>query len=110
MRQILFDELTSGDASKLDKRLKEFASPSSMEGLYWVEIPKDLLDPGQFETEKDYPFCFAVELGEDWVKFELLIRSLSNMQSLHIRYANQAQRKYILDLATNLIDELDIKT
>ncbi|MFH1137507.1 MAG: hypothetical protein V1816_15675 [Pseudomonadota bacterium] len=110
MRQILFDELTREDLAKLEGRLREFATPSLVEGLYWIEAPRDLLDPGQYEAEADQPFCFAVELGDGWVKFELLIRSLANMRSCQVRYAGAAQQKFILDLATRLVEELGLMT
>ncbi|MBU2548734.1 MAG: hypothetical protein KKB20_10010 [Proteobacteria bacterium] len=110
MRQFLIDELSRQDAARLDAHLKEHAESSAVNGLYWVEISRDLLDPGQYETRNDHPFCFAIEVGETWAKFEFLIRSRANMRSPHTRYANPAQQKFIMDFSARLIRDLDLKT
>ena len=71
---------------------------------------RDLLDENQFGCEADQPFCFAVEVGDSWVKFELLIRSRVNFRSPHVSYASRTQRQFILEFVTSMIDELGIKT
>lgn len=110
MRQILIDELNSDDMEKLNNFLAENVTPASIEGVYWVELPTDLLDPGQFEEKDEHPFCFAIEVGDTWAKFELLIRSHVNMQSQHIRYANSAQQKHIYDFVNKMISDLELRT
>lgn len=110
MRQFFIDEIDRHDLSKLQSYLEAHASPSSMEGLYWVELSRDILDPEQFECENDHPFCFAVETGDGWAKFEFLIRSRTNMHSRCVRYASPVQQKFILDYANRLIQELNLKT
>ena len=110
MRQLLIDELSVKDATKLNDYLKTNAVVSSVEGLYWVEIIPDLLDPDQYQAKEEQPFCFAVEVGESWAKFELLIRSQINFRSSNNRYANEAQQKFILNYAQGLIEHLDLRT
>lgn len=110
MRQLLIDELNRTDAARLDDYLRGHARTSSMNGLYWVELDRELLRPEQAACEADHPFCFAVEIGDSWAKFELLIRSLPNMRSLHTGYADPAQQRFILDYANRLIEELGLTT
>lgn len=110
MRQFLVDELSGPDVARLAEFLKAHTVPSSMDGLFWVDLSPDLLDPDQYECPNDHPFCFAVEIGDSWAKFEFLIRSRSNMKSPHIRYANPAQQKFILDFSARLIKDLCLKT
>jgi type IV secretory pathway protease TraF len=110
MRQLMLDELSSQDTEKLHKWLRKNTRPSSMVGLYWVDLAPDLLDSGQFECTADQPFRFAVEVGDTWAKFEFLVRSATNMSSLHVKYAGPAQQKFIIDLAERIIRELDLKT
>ena len=110
MRQLLIDELVAGDMDRIREWLDTGAVKSSMQDLYWVDLPPDLLDPGQFEEKGDHPFSFAVEVGDCWAKFEFLVRSRHNMNSLHIRYANDAQQKFILNFCHKLISDLELRT
>ena len=110
MRQLVIDELSQEDMRKLCEHLEENALTSGLEGLFWVELDPDLLTQGQAEAAGDHPFCFAVELGEDWAKFELLVRSRPNMQSLHTGYADARQQEFILQYAAQTIEKLGLKT
>ena len=110
MRQILIDELTLPEIDRVNEYFKNNARPSSMDGLYWVDVPVALQDPDQAAAPGDQPFCFAIEVGESWVKIELLVRSLHNMRSPFTRYANRAQRRFILDLSERMIGDLNLKT
>lgn len=110
MRQLLYDELSQGDISAITEWLEKSADASSMEGLFWVDLSEDLLDPEQFTCKDDQPFCFAVEVGDSWVKFEFLIRSRTNFKSDQMRYANRPQIEFIMDLAEGMAGQLDIKT
>ncbi|MEW6263772.1 MAG: hypothetical protein AB1641_11920 [Thermodesulfobacteriota bacterium] len=110
MRQVLLDELTRTDVARLKDFLARNAAASGMEGLYWVDLTPELLDPRQVRETADQPFCFAVEVGDDWAKFEFLIRSRHNLRSPGTRYANQAQLIYILDYSNRVIEELGLRT
>lgn len=110
MRQFYIDELSPADVAKLNDYLKANADQSSLEGLFWVDLNPDLLDPGQYNCTEDQPFCFAIELGESWAKFEFLIRSRTNMKSAHMRYATRIQQRFILDYSQRLIEELNLRT
>ncbi|MBW1709442.1 MAG: hypothetical protein JRJ73_06090 [Deltaproteobacteria bacterium] len=110
MRQFFIDELSPQDVSAVKEFLKANVIQSSYEDLFWVQLSRDLLDPEQFECEADQPFCFAIEVGDSWVKFEFLIRSRTNFKSAHLRYATRKQQDFILDYAARMIKELDLKT
>ena len=110
MRQLLIDELSREDVSSVRRFLKENVIQSDLEDLFWVELSKDLLDPEQLHCESDHPFCFAIEVGDSWVKFEFLIRSRTNFKSAQMRYANRVQQNFILDYSARLIRDLALKT
>jgi hypothetical protein len=110
MRQYLIDEIRRDDLERLRDYLKEHALPSSLEDLWWVEIPEDLLSPEQFSYPELKPFCFAIELGRDFVRFELLIRSRQSLHHPAIAYATRPQRDFILAFADRLVEDLDLKT
>lgn len=110
MRQLLLDEIAPPDAARLTEWLKANAEMSPMEGLYWMEMPPDRLTAEQAAAEGDQPFCFAIEVGEDWAKIELLVRSRTNLRSPHTGYAAGGQRAYILDFADRLVADLGLTT
>ena len=110
MRQILIDELIPDEVAAIHEFLQANAVESGIEGLYWVELTEDLLDPEQFGQKKDHPFCFAVEVGDSWVKFEFLIRSQHNIKSTGTRFASRSQLEFVLQYSNRIIGETGLKT
>ncbi len=110
MRQYLIDELGKSQIEQIIHYLTEHAEPSSVDGLFWVDIPDDLLAEAQFTHEKCKPFCFSIEVGEDYVKLELLIRSKQTLHCTCIQYASKAQREFILGFAEKMLSEKGIRT
>ncbi len=110
MRSYLIDEIMSSDIEKIDAFLKENAIPSNLEQLFWVKIPQDLLSETQFEHTDCQPHAFAVELGEDWVKLEFLIRSMDNMQCTCPAYCTEQQQIFIINFALGMLKQLDVGT
>ena len=55
------------------------------------------------------PFYFGIELGEDRVSFELLIRSESNLHCSCISYASRAQRDFLLKFVDKMLTEEKIR-
>ena len=115
MRQYVLDEISKSDLSRLRDYLHEHAAASSLEGVWWVDLPEDLLSPEQFAHRDCRPFRFAVELGEPvvgdcFVRFEFLIRSRETMRCACIGYATRQQRDFILAFADRLVEELALRT
>jgi len=110
MRAYLIDEISPPDMQKITGFLKENAMKSSLDSLFWIRIPDDILSEIQFEHRNCRPHVFAVELGKDWLKLELFIRSLKNMQCTCPAYATPQQKDFIINFAHHMIDQLDIRT
>jgi hypothetical protein len=75
MRQYVIDELSREERANIESYLKRTLKTGPMEGLYWIELPPDLLSGDQLGHDDCGPFFFAVELGEESACFELLILS-----------------------------------
>lgn len=110
MRQYHLDEISRKDIPRLRDYLQEHALASSLEGIWWVDLPEDLLSPEQFAHQDCRPFRFAVELGDNFVRFEFLIRSQQTMRCACIGYATRQQREFILAFADRLVEDLDLQT
>ena len=83
---------------------------SGLAQVFWAQVPDDLLSAEQRAHTDCRPHVFAVELGDDRVKFELFIRSLPNMRCTCPAYAGRLQRRHILSFADRMIRDLDIRT
>jgi hypothetical protein len=110
MRQYVLDEISKSDIPRVREYLHEHAQASRLEGVWWVDLPEDLLGPEQFNHRDCRPFRFAVELGETLARFEFLIRSEQTMRCACIGYATRQQRDFILAFADRLVEELALRT
>jgi len=110
MRQYLLDEISRGDGLRLRDYLVEHAQASGLQDIWWVDLPADLLSPEQFEHQDCQPFRFAIELGDNFLRFEFLIRSRNTMRCSCIDYATRQQRDFIMAFADRLVTDLALKT
>ncbi len=110
MRQYLLDEISRGDIPRIRDYLNGHALAAGLEDIWWVDLNEDLLSSEQFEHQDCRPFRFAVELGQNFVRFEFLIRSRQTMRCACIGYATRQQRDFILAFADRLVDDLAVRT
>ena len=110
MRAYLIDEILPDHMPGIKDFLKENALSSSLDQIYWVEIPDHFLSKTQFEHRNCRPHVFAVELGQDWVKLEFFVRTLTNLGCTCIGYCTAQQRNYVINFAHGMIDQLCITT
>jgi len=108
MKSFIIDEISKKDMEKIRQFLKENSLKSSLDAIFWVSLPEDILNEEQYSHETCKPHVFAVELGQDWVKMEFLIRNLSDMKCTCTGYCTRQQRDFILNFAEHLTLELDI--
>lgn len=110
MKAYFLDEITSEHMNKITEFLKGNASRSTMEQVFWVKLPEDLLSPLQFQHTACQPHVFAVEVGADWVKLEFLVRSLETMKCDCAAYCTEPQRDYIINFADRMLDQLEVSS
>ncbi len=110
MRQYMIDELNKKELEEIRRYLDSHLECSGLEGLYWIRMPDDILSADQYQHQGCQPFCTAVELGDKWVKFEMLVRSRRQIKCSCISYATGQQRGFILKFADRMLDEIGITT
>lgn len=109
MRQIVIDELSPMERDNIDSYLKRTLQQGPMIGLYWIVLPADLYSANQQGHDEHGPFHMAVEVEKDTVRFELLVRSQTNLHCSCIAYATPTQRQFVLDIIDKMIEEELIK-
>jgi len=105
MRQYRIDQLSREERGNIENYLKRTLKPGPMSGIYWIEVPQDLLNAEQRQHNECGPFFFAVELEEEAVSFEMLVRSQTNLHCSCIAYASTAQRDFILRFVDKMLQE-----
>jgi len=110
MKQYVIDQLRESDFLKLEDYLNDECEAGELPGIYWIPVPKSLLEKTQLDHLDCQPFYFAVNLDLNTICFELLIRTRSRLRCACIQYASQKQRDYILDYADGLFEKLDLMT
>ena len=112
MRSILIDELQEAEVGLVRDYLNRHAQPSGLEGVYWIPLEETLWNETQKAARRDDvervetgSFRFAVELGADRVRFEMLVRS-EGLRNLGGGQADPLQSRFLLDWADEMVRRL----
>ena len=110
MKQYLIDEIRLQDYGKIKAYLDATFGDSGVAGLYWLPVDEAILSTEQKAHTSCAPFFMALELGEDRLAGELLIRTRSRIRCDCIRYADERQRNWLIQTVDAIFEELDIIT
>ncbi len=110
MRAYLIDEIPVQEMAHINGFLTKHAIRSSLDQIFWVQIPNDLLNETQYLHVQCRPHVFAVELGPGWIRLELFVRTLNSMRCDCPAYCTPSQRDYIFRFADGMIEQLKIRT
>jgi hypothetical protein len=110
MRAYLIDEISPSDMENIKGFLRKNAITSNLAQIVWVPIPDPLLSDSQLEHLNCRPHVFAVEMGPDWLKVELYIRSLGNLQCTCPGYCSAHQRDHIINFTDDILEQLGVTT
>ena len=108
MKQYLVDELRPEDYEKIKAYLDENVRPAPMAGLYWIPLAGDVLAGIHADHTGCGPHYFALELSEDRLACELLVRAEQTLRCNCIRYASKEQRDWLIDRIDAILDKLEI--
>ncbi len=108
MKQYLIDELRLEDHEKIKAYLDETIKTSPIAGLYWILIEKDLLTGIHATHQTCGPHYFALELHEDRLACELLVRAEQSIRCNCICYASKEQRDWLIDYIDAILEKLEI--
>jgi len=110
MRQLVVDQLRKDEVERVKEYLDRHAEAGPLPGIYRLSLPEDLLAEEQWRHNDCRPFHFAIELGEDFVNFELLVRTANRLHCPCMAYATSSQRQFLLTFADRLLGEQNIKS
>ncbi len=105
MRYFAIDDLSREEQVVVENFLKRNASQAAIENMFWLPLPENILSDIQKEHAECGPFFLAIELQDDYVNFELLVRSQTNLHCNCIGFATVEQRQFVLEFIDRLIEE-----
>ncbi len=110
MKQYTIDELRLEDYAVVKKYLDKNFNDSSFDGVYWIPLVSEILNDVQKEHTECQPFYFAVELFEDKLACELLLRTKNRLKCECIGYADKKQLNWIIEAVDSIFERLEIIT
>ena len=110
MKQYVIDELRAVDYESLKTYLQDHYGPAAVDGIYWIPLENGLLTDIQKTHPDCHPHYFAVDLDENRLALELLVRPQSVLRCDCIGYATPAQRDWLIALVDDIFNQLEILT
>ena len=110
MKQYVIDEIRPADHDKLKAYLDDAFGRAAMGGLYWLPLDSDLLSEAQRSHTACAPFYLALELGENRLAGELLVRTHQRVRCDCIGYADARQRDWLIGRMDAIFEKLGIIT
>ncbi|MFH1060969.1 MAG: hypothetical protein V1797_20080 [Pseudomonadota bacterium] len=112
MRALVYDELRRADMERLAAHLAKICLPSNLEGVYWLNLPPDLLSPEQTAHPQCGPHRVALVLEpeDESLRLEMLVRASNSLRCACTAYATPAQRQFMLNFLDKLVEDLALRT
>ena len=108
MKQYVIDGLRPEDYQKLKAYLDRYLKPSSISGVYWLELDQDILTPVQRRHKACQPHIFALMLEETYLSCEFLVRIENKIKCDCMAYATKEQCNRLMDQVDAMLEKLDI--
>jgi len=110
MRTYLVEDFRPEQLELVCQRLAAMGLSGSLDGIYYLPLPLDLLTDEQREHHAECgPYIFVLEVsGETSLKLELLVRAQGKLRCSCVMYATAEQRAHIMDYLDGFLRELDI--
>lgn len=105
MKQYVIDELRLEDHEKIKSWMDENLERSPLGGLYWLPVDDSVLADLQREHSQCSPHVFALELTEERLSCELLVRTKARVTCQCIAYATPGQTLWLMDRIDEIFKE-----
>lgn len=108
MKQYVIDELRPADIKKIKSYLNDNFPSAGMSGIYWIPLDQAILTDIQAGHEKCQPFFFVIDLEQNMMICELLVRIKSRISCDCIGYATEHQRNWFISYIDIIFEKLGI--
>lgn len=108
MRSYVISSLTPEDIEKVTKFFTEQGLAGSIEGLYWLPLPEELLTALQKEHNTCGPHVLSIEIGVDSVSMELLVRARNQLRCDCISYMDMPTAEAMIERLHSLLKKCGV--
>jgi hypothetical protein len=109
MRNYLLEDIYEDDVAKIVDALKDVGFSGPIDDIFYLPIPDELLlDVQKEHIDECGPYFMALEVMENSMKIELLVRAQSKIRCECVAYATPEQRNHMLDYIDKLIMDLGV--
>ncbi|MBQ9405124.1 MAG: hypothetical protein IJU37_00110 [Desulfovibrio sp.] len=109
MRWYGIDDITHGDMATFTATLKDMGLESGLDGLFWLPVPANMLSAIQTKHKESCgPHVMGLEVEENSLRLELLVRARGRLRCDCIGYASTELRNHMIGWLENLLRELRI--
>ncbi len=106
MHSYVIDELTIDQTNNITKRLNSMNLQSGVEGVYWLPIPEKFhTDIQQEHASKCGPYVMALEVDEDCICLELLVRAKNILHCNCVNYAQSELEQHMMRYVDSLLSQ-----
>jgi len=110
MRWYTIDELYPKDVERIVAAMETRGMRGSIDGLYYITLPAELLSDEQTAHAAECgPYIMAIEVEEEFLRLELLVRARGKMRCSCVHYAGPETRAWAMNHLDTIIRELDIQ-
>jgi hypothetical protein len=109
MKQFVIDELRLPDFKALKDYLNDRLEVDTIDGIYWLPINPEILTETQRDHKECQPFYVAVELMQDRISVEFLLRTKHRVRCNCMAYATNDQSLWLMHEIDSIFQQLDIK-
>lgn len=113
MRTYLLEDIYDKDYKTIIKAFDDLGFKGPIDGIYYIPVPKELLQGEQLEHVDDCgPHFMALEcikqFEDNKMKLELLVRATSKIRCSCVSYATPKQREHMIEYLDQFIEELEV--
>lgn len=109
MRSYHIDDLSENDLTALKARLEAMNLHSGMDGMYWLPVGEQHLSAVQREHAAQCgPYVMALELTDDALCLELLVRARNKLRCECVHYASPEVQAYMMHYVDDTLRQLHI--
>ncbi len=109
MRTYTIDQLEDAEIAAVNTRLTSMELQAGLEGIYWLPVPRNMLTPLQVEHEGQCgPYCLALEVEDNSLHLELLVRGMGRIRCGCIAFAAPALRDHMIAYLESMLTELGV--
>jgi len=108
MKQYVIDELSVEDLNKIKTYLDENSDTGAVAGIYRLPLPKKLFNAEQTQHTQCQPFYFAIELENNRITYEFLVRSANQIRCNCIAYADERQYNWLIRKVDAMLEQLEV--